>query len=119
MYVRGTGHLINGRATISLPKHFTTLALLDGMTVQLTPLSAQSEGLCVTRKGLDNGIDVTELHSGTGSYEFDWEVKAVRSRYKNYKVIQPSMRMLKGGGFGTVIPESAAQQLDTAPVNPP
>jgi len=88
MYVRGTATLENGRARIELPSHFRSLAAEKGMTVQLTPLSAQSRGLAVTRKAL-NGVEVAELADGRGTYEFDWEVKAVRKRYEDYQVIKP------------------------------
>jgi hypothetical protein len=88
MYVRGTARLANGRALIELPAHFRSLALEEGMTVQLTPLSAQSKGLAVTRKSL-NGVEVTELADGKGDYAFDWEVKAVRKRYENYQAVKP------------------------------
>jgi hypothetical protein len=35
------------------------------------------------------GFDVRELRRGHGTYEFDWEVKAVRRGFENYKVYQP------------------------------
>lgn len=31
--------------------------------------------------------------NGTGSYEFDWEVKAVRKGYENYEVIRDKMSL--------------------------
>jgi len=88
MYVRGTANLANGRAVIELPSHFRSLASERGMTVQVTPLSTHSRGLCVTRKSL-NGVEVRELGDGAGNYDFDWEVKAVRKRYEDYRVIRP------------------------------
>jgi len=45
-------------------------------TVMLTPLSSDSKGLAVIEKNAD-GFKVKELHSATGSYAFDWEIKAV------------------------------------------
>lgn len=87
-YVRGTANLSGGRAIIQLPDHFQTSCLEDGMTVQLTPMSAASNGLAVIRKSLDS-FEVAELQNGTGSYEFDWEVKAVRKGYKNYAPVRP------------------------------
>ena len=45
MYVRGTAELINGAATVRLPRHFEAMAVAQGMTVQLTPGSAASMGL--------------------------------------------------------------------------
>ena len=88
MYVRGTGQLVDGRATIELPEHFSVLALEDGMTIQLTPRSLESMGLATTVRSLDS-IEVGELHSGRGSYEFDWEVKAVRRAHRDFKVRRP------------------------------
>lgn len=91
MYVRGTGRLVNGSATIALPDHFRNLAVEAGMTVQLTPLSADSKGLAITSKRL-SGIEVRELTNGSGDYEFDWRVEAVRKGHEDYQVIRPWMR---------------------------
>jgi hypothetical protein len=96
MYVRGTARLVNGRARIELPDHFRKLADEQGMTVQLTPLSPASKGLCVVRKGLD-GIEVAELLNGRGNYEFDWEVKAVRKEHRDFRVYRPWDEVLLGG----------------------
>jgi len=96
MYVRGTARLVNGRARIELPDHFRKLADEQGMTVQLTPLSPASKGLCVVRKGLD-GIEVAELLNGRGNYEFDWEVKAVRKEHRDFQVYRPWDEVLPGG----------------------
>ena len=87
-YVRGTSHLIDGRAEVILPDHFVEVVVLAGMTVSLTPLSAGSRGLAVTEKRKDK-ITVNELSGGRGSYEFDWEVKAVRKTHENYEVLRP------------------------------
>jgi hypothetical protein len=96
MYVRGTARLVNGRARIELPDHFRKLADEQGMTVQLTPLSPDSKGLCVVRKGLD-GIEVAELLNGRGNYEFDWEVKAVRKEHRDFRVYRPWDEVMPGG----------------------
>jgi len=84
-YVRGTAKLVNGVARIALPRHFQNVATLPGMTVQLTPLSRTSRGLAVTSKSLTS-IEVGELGGGTGTYEFDWRVEAVRRGFTDYKV---------------------------------
>lgn len=86
-YARGTAQLINGRATIELPDHFRLVAAEEGMTVILTPLSAQSKGLAATRKSLER-IEVQEMFEGQGQYEFDWEVKSIRKGYESYEVIR-------------------------------
>ena len=87
-YTRGTAQLVNGQATITLPDHFLSVASEEGLTVQLTPLSADSLGLAVVEKALD-GIVVQELHGGTGNYEFDFLVTAVRQGYEDYEVVRP------------------------------
>ena len=37
---------------------------------------------------LESGFRIKELFDGTGNYQFDWEVKAVRRGYEKYKVIR-------------------------------
>lgn len=92
-YVRGTARLVDGKAVITFPDHFMAVASPKGMTVQLTPLSADSLGLGVVDKNL-KGLVVKELHGGKGSYEFDWEVKAIRKGYEDYQVIQPHSKLV-------------------------
>jgi hypothetical protein len=88
-YIRGTGHLVNGTAVITFPDHFRTVANPDGITIQLTPLSAESRGLAVVEKTLDRLV-VRELSNGGGTYDFDYLVMAVRQGYENYQVIRSS-----------------------------
>jgi hypothetical protein len=85
VYIRGTGHLVNGEAFISLPDHFVSVASPDAMTVRVTPLSADSLGLAVVAKRI-SGVEVKELQRGTGNYDFDWEIKCVRSGHEDYRV---------------------------------
>ena len=87
-YVRGTARLSNGEVTIPLPDHFSEVAISDGMTVQLTPMSAESEGLAVIKKTTSE-ITVKELRKGQGNYEFDYIIHAVRKGYESYEVIRP------------------------------
>ena len=86
-YVRGTATLKNGSADIEFPEHFEIVANPETMTILLTPLSANSKGMSVTKKG-EKGFVVKELMNGDGSYEFDWEAKAVRKGYEDYRVIR-------------------------------
>ncbi len=95
MYVRGTARLVNGRARIELPDHFRKLADEQGMTVQLTPRSAESRGLAAVRVSLD-GIEVVELLNGRGNYEFDWRVEAVRKDHRDFRVYRPWDEALPG-----------------------
>lgn len=92
MYVRGTAQLVNGEAIVTLPRHFTAMALADGITVQITPLSAECNGIAVVKKGTAS-FAVKELMRGTSNAEFDWEVKAVRSGYEDFEVIRPKGMM--------------------------
>lgn len=86
-YERGTARLVNGRATITFSDHFKEVANPATMTIILTPVSFNSKGLAVGEK-LADGFTVGELMNGTGNYEFDWEVKAVRKGYEDYRVIR-------------------------------
>ena len=88
-YIRGTAQLVNGQATITFPDHFLAVASEQDMTIQLTPLSADSLGLAVVEKSL-TGVEVKELHNGSGTYKFDFMVTAVRQGYEDYKVIRPA-----------------------------
>ena len=88
MYTRGTGHLVNGEAHIQLPDHFRKLASAEGITVLLTPRSRQSRGIIYEDAG-PNGFSVYELEDGKGTYDFDWEIKAVRKGFEDYEVSRP------------------------------
>jgi ribosomal protein S6E (S10) len=88
-YARGTGRLVNGRAIIALPEHFTAIAAEETMTIQLTPRSAESLGLAVVEKSL-TGVVVRELFKGSGSYDFDFLIMAVRRGYENYQPVRSS-----------------------------
>lgn len=88
-YVRGTATLVKGEAIIELPEHFRSIASDQGMTVTVTPLSADSAGLAVTEKSTRRVV-VRELNRGKGSYEFDYMITAVRKGYENFQVIQPT-----------------------------
>jgi hypothetical protein len=87
-YWRGTAQLINGQAFVELPQHFTDIACDQLTTILLTPLSADSLGLAVVEKSTKQ-FRVRELHKGTGTYAFDWEIKSVRKGMENYQVIRP------------------------------
>ena len=87
MYVRGSAHLEYGEATVTLTDHFRLLASEGSVTVTLTPMSASSLGLAVVEKSID-GFRVRELSNGTGTYEFDWLVQAIRKGYEDFEVVR-------------------------------
>ncbi len=89
-YLRGTAVLVDGQAEIAFPEHFRLVASEQGMTLQVTPLSAESLGLAVVEKRQDGAV-VRELHAGHGNYEFDYLVCAVRKGKEDYRVIRPAL----------------------------
>ena len=93
-YVRGTAKLVNGSAIVTLPDHFSSIVTEKDMTTQVTPLSAKSLGLAVVEKSSSRFV-VKELQGGTGSYEFDWEVKSIRKGHEDYKVVRPRKKSAK------------------------
>ncbi|GBC90487.1 hypothetical protein HRbin14_01224 [bacterium HR14] len=111
MYVRGTARLVNGRARIELPDHFRKLADEQGMTVQLTPRSAESRGLAAVRVSLE-GIEVIELLNGRGNYEFDWEVKAVRKDHRDFRVYRPWDEVMTAGDDPAQVWEARLKSIE-------
>ncbi|MFI5952195.1 hypothetical protein [Cryptosporangium sp. NPDC051539] len=87
-YVRGTADLVGGRATVRLPEHFTHVVAEAGLTVQVTPWSADSRGLAVTSRSPAE-LTVEEIGGGSGSYRFDWTVVGVRAGHADYQVLRP------------------------------
>ena len=93
-YTRGTAKLVNGEAIVKLPEHFALVVNDKTLTVQVTPLSADSEGLAVVKKSAEE-IVVKELRGGRGNYDFDYMVQGVRKGFEDFQVIrdkQPSVR---------------------------
>jgi hypothetical protein len=86
-YQRGTGTLINGTGEIKFTDEFGLIINPSTMTIQITPLSAESEGIAVVEKTA-NGFKVKEMRKGSGNYQFDWEAKAVRKGFENYQSVR-------------------------------
>lgn len=87
-YCRGTSRLENGKSFIRFPDHFKYVCDPAHSTIQLTPKSAESEGLAVVAVTAE-GFQIVELHKGRGDYEFYWEAKSTRKGFENYQVIRP------------------------------
>jgi len=92
-YERGSNQLVNGVAEVKFSEHFGLIVNPSTITIQLTPGSADSEGLAVVEKTA-TGFKVKELRKGTGTYSFDWEIKGVRKGYENYEVIRDKIQVL-------------------------
>lgn len=86
-YDRGTAQLKNGEAFVSFKDHFIVVASTDQMTVTVTPLEWDTYGLAVVEKTRE-GFRVKELKGGSGNFEFDWEVKCVRTGKQDYEVVR-------------------------------
>lgn len=86
-YVRGTAKMVNGVANVEFSEEFQIVANPETMTVNLTPLDAESKGMAVVEKNA-TGFKVKELMHGTGNYAFDWEVKCVRKGYEDYRIVR-------------------------------
>lgn len=88
VYVRGTASLVRGRARVPLPDHLALVASEKGLTVQLTARSADSEGVAAVRVTLQE-LELCELRNGTGSYDVDYLVHAVRTGHQEFQVFRP------------------------------
>lgn len=86
-YERGSNQLVKGEATVQFSDHYRLIANTSTMTVQLTPLSAESKGIAVVEM-TENGFKVKELNQGTGSYDFHWRVECVRRGCEDFRVIR-------------------------------
>ncbi len=104
IYVRGKSKLVDGRATITFPDHFRDQVNPETITVTLTPRSLQSLGLAVAET-FDDRLEVGELQSGRGSYEFDYVIYGVRSGEENFRVVRPGTT-IAGQERATVAPRS-------------
>jgi hypothetical protein len=117
MYYRGVATLVNGRATVDLPEHFAVLASPDGMTVQLTPRSAASNGVAATVLRPDR-LEILELMNGTGSYEVCYRVEAVRIGFEDYEPVltaEEAAKRLPRAMLG----KPGTQPKPSAPTAPP
>jgi hypothetical protein len=87
MYLRGTAKLVQGESTVVFPEHFSLLAAESGMTVTLTPHSADSAGLARITLTPER-MTVQELRRGKGNHDFDYVVFAVRKRFEGWEAVR-------------------------------
>ncbi|MEW5874713.1 MAG: hypothetical protein AB1752_05980 [Candidatus Zixiibacteriota bacterium] len=119
IYCRGKAALQGGVAHVDFPEHFTSMVDEGSITVSLTPRSRDSRGLAVltTTAG---GMDVGELNSGDGSYEFDYVVYGVRKGYEDYQVYVTRPARAAGTGLrGRVLSSPAENAPATGAQMPP
>ena len=70
VFVRGTARLDEGKARVMLPEHFGHVASPSGLTVSLTPRSADSLGVAATTLSCRDLV-IQELARGHGNYDVD------------------------------------------------
>lgn len=82
--MRGIAKLVDGVATIILPRHWELVTVDMLTTVMLTPLG-NCKGLYAPKAQLNNkSFVVKELQSGKSNVEFMWEISAIRKGYENF-----------------------------------
>ena len=86
VFQRGTAKLINGSAVIDLPDHFSVVAAIEGIEVQVTPYSADTQGLAVVERTRER-IVVKELAGGNGNFEFGYFVTAIRRGFEGHEPV--------------------------------
>jgi hypothetical protein len=92
VYCRGSAHLTDGRATVSLPEDFRLVAREQGLTVSLTPLGPGG-GLWVEQKSL-RGIEVR----GENDVAFDYLVMGVRAAMPEHEPVRPNVHFAPAPG---------------------
>ena len=85
IFLRGTGTLKGGRATIELPEYFRIVAAEEGVQVQVTPLQ-DCNGIFVLSK-LRHRIEIKELMNGKSNASFDYFITAIRAGFEEFKPI--------------------------------
>jgi hypothetical protein len=83
-YVRGTAELVNGKAVIELPEHFSLVTAEKGLTVQLTPRGEWLQSFVVS-------VTPQKLVLGEGkrkSGKLDYIVQGVRKTYADFEPIR-------------------------------
>ncbi|MER7705113.1 hypothetical protein ABTX81_19745 [Kitasatospora sp. NPDC097605] len=82
VYQRGEGRLADGRAVVELPEYFEALTLVEGRTVQLTPVFEDDDeplSVLAASRVRDGRFTVRTVDGSPASHAFHWEVKAVRA----------------------------------------
>jgi collagen triple helix repeat protein len=93
-YFRGSGHLVNGEATIEVPDDFKIVSSADGLTVVATPIGELATIACIS-KSLDRIVI-----RGTADVDFDYIVSGVRKAFADFTPIHDNV---------SFVPDSAAE----------
>ena len=99
VYVRGSGQLEGGRADIALPEHFSLVAAVEGLTVQVTPTDGKAAGYLYVEEASPSRIVVVEAGGGVSDASFDYTVMGVRRGFEEHQVIQENEHMMPSRGI--------------------
>ena len=97
VYVRGSGQLNNGRATIKLPEHFSLVAAKRGITTQVTSTDGKAKAYLWVERVSPEQIVVVEAGNGTSDASFDYLVMGVRTGFENHEAIQENAHFKPDG----------------------
>jgi hypothetical protein len=86
-YIRGTGKLVNGKAMIKLPEHFSLVTNDVGLTIHLTP---RGDWLQLYVVELDSRQSIVREAQGK-SGEFDYLIQGIRKGYEQHEVIRTKL----------------------------
>lgn len=89
LYTRGRVKLIKGIATVDLPEHFSAIVSREGLTAQLTPHSAKSQGLAIVDL-TPKQLKIAELGGGRAdaNYEVSFLVQGVKSGKEKFAAVR-------------------------------
>ncbi len=96
-YFRGTGHFVNGTATLDVPQAFRDVTDPGDLTVQITPEGPTFTSVSIKSKDLNHVVVL-----GSQDVAFDYTVNGIRKGYQGYDPIQPNR---------VYVPQSATDTL--------
>jgi hypothetical protein len=86
-YTRGRGKLVNGKAMIELPEHFSLVTDEVGLTIHLTPRGNWLQLYVVELNTRQSVVQEAQGKSG----EFDYLIQGRRKDYGHHQVIQAKL----------------------------
>ncbi|MFF3855723.1 hypothetical protein [Micromonospora sp. NPDC002575] len=92
VYYRGEGRLVDGVATVDLPRYFEALTRLEGRTVQLTPVFEDDEPVSplAASRVVAGEFRVRTVDGSKASHAFYWQVSAIRADLEPLAVEVPA-----------------------------
>jgi hypothetical protein len=109
-YFRGSGHLLNGRATIEVPDDFRVVTSADGLTVVATPSGGLAMIACVSKS-----LDRIEIR-GSADVDFDYLVSGVRKAFADYAPVRANTTFVPrsvnaGNEMSEALPPESVRRL--------